>query len=329
MAGLRYVFGPVPSRRLGSSLGIDPIPLKTCNWNCVYCQIGRSRPLTNERKEYEPCDEILTEVRQTLDLDRDVQIDWITFVGSGEPTLHSGLGKMIRQVKTMTSLPIAVITNGALLYLPEVRDELTAADAVLPSLDAGNPTLYRKINRPWPKLTFVRQIEGLIAFRKEYSGKLWVEVMLIQGMNDSEEALREIAIILERVQPDQVHLNVPNRPPVETWVQLPEEKSIQRAKKILGEQAQIVSPPLLDVQVTYSGNLTETIMSVITRHPMKEQELYDLLEQSSPSEVHAALEDMEALGQAQAVERYGVRFWCPASAYFPDEGSPGEFHHRH
>jgi len=327
MAELNYVFGPVPSRRLGSSLGIDPIPLKTCNWNCVYCQLGRSRPLTNVRREYVPCHTILTEVQHTLDLHQPGQIDWVTFVGSGEPTLHSGLGKLIQQVKTMTALPVAVITNGSLLYLPEVRDQLAEADAVLPSLDAGNPRLYRKINRPWPRLTFERLIEGLSAFRREYSGKLWIEVMLIQGLNDTEESLQEIAAILERIQPDQVHLNVPTRPPVETWVRPPNEDAISRAKRILGESAKEMTPPVLEVQVADSENLEETILNIITRHPMKEQELFDLLERWSSNEIRTALEQLAAKREAQVVTRYGIQFWSSRRAYFPVEDLTSQTKH--
>jgi wyosine [tRNA(Phe)-imidazoG37] synthetase (radical SAM superfamily) len=190
---MNYVFGPVPTRRLGQSLGVDPVPLKTCNWNCVYCQLGRTRRLTHERKIFFPPEEIVSQVQHSLDAHQPGDIDWITFVGSGETTLHSDLGLMIRQVKSLSQLPVAVITNGSLLYLPEVRDELSAADAVLPSLDAGNSHLYRKINRPHPESSFERLVEGMTAFQKDYNGKFWVEVMLVQGQNDTEEALREIA----------------------------------------------------------------------------------------------------------------------------------------
>ena len=176
---MKYVFGPVPSRRLGQSLGIDPVPLKTCNWNCVYCQLGRTRPLTNERKNYFPPEDIVAQVQEAMETHKPGEIDWVTFVGSGETTLHAGLGLMIWRVKSLTQLPVAVITNGSLLYLPDVREELAAADAVLPTLDAGNARLYQKINRPHPEITFERIKEGLSAFRKEYQGKLWVEVMLI------------------------------------------------------------------------------------------------------------------------------------------------------
>lgn len=162
---MKYVFGPVPSRRLGQSLGIDPVPLKTCNWNCVYCQLGRSLPLTNERREYVPRENIIVEVEQALASHQPGEIDWVTLIGSGETTLPASIGWLIRQVKSLTPLPVAVITNGSLLYLPEMRLELSPADAVLPSLDAGNARLYRKINRPHPEASFKRLLEGLVAFR--------------------------------------------------------------------------------------------------------------------------------------------------------------------
>jgi len=175
---IKAVFGPVPSRRLGQSLGVDPIPSKTCNWNCVYCQLGRTAPMTNLRKDYLPAEDIVAQVREAVDSHREGEIDWITFVGSGEPTLHAHLGRMIREIKAFTKIPVAVITNGSLLYLPEVREELLAADAVMPTLDAGNAALYRKINRPMGELTFERLVSGLETFRKMYTGRFLPEVML-------------------------------------------------------------------------------------------------------------------------------------------------------
>jgi wyosine [tRNA(Phe)-imidazoG37] synthetase (radical SAM superfamily) len=314
---MSLVFGPVPSRRLGQSLGIDPVPLKTCNWNCVYCQLGRSTPLVNERKNYYVPEAILAEVQAALAAHRPGDIDWITFVGSGEPTLHASLGLLIRQVKTLTDLPIAVITNGSLLYLPEVRQELSAADAVLPTLDAGNAQLYRKINRTWPGLTFERLLDGLIAFRREYRGKLWVEVMLVKGLNDTEEALREIAAVLRRIQPDQTHINLPTRPPAETWVQPPDEAGLARAVAILGDVAQIVHPAEGDFDLSGCDTVVEAIVSIITRHPMREDELARALERWTPGQVEEALQTLANSGQAQVVERHGIRFWSAAGARYP------------
>jgi wyosine [tRNA(Phe)-imidazoG37] synthetase (radical SAM superfamily) len=316
---MKYVFGPVPSRRLGQSLGIDTIPLKTCNWNCVYCQLGRTQPLIDERQEYYPSEEILAEVREALKAHKPGEIDWVTFVGSGEPLLHASMGYLIGQVKGMTELPVAVITNGSLLYLPNVRQELAAADAVLPTLDAGTAKLYHKINRPHPELTFERLVEGLIAFREEYWGKLWVEVMLVRGLNDTPQALWDIAKVLQSIRPDAVHLNLPTRPPAETWVQPPTEESLMQAIAILGNIAEVVHPAEGSFDLSGYDNPIDAVIGIITRHPMRQEELKRTLERWSPGQARQVLVDLEASERARVVERFGVRFWSAASSHYPDE----------
>ncbi len=316
---MKYVFGPVPSRRLGQSLGIDPVPLKTCNWNCVYCQLGRTRPLTHTRREYAQPAEILAEARQALQENPAGTIDWVTFVGSGEACLISGLGELIRGLKAFTSLPVAVITNGSLLYLPKVRAELCAADAVLPSLDAGTPGLYRRINRPHPQATFQRLVDGLIAFRKEYRRQLWLEVMLVRGLNDTEEALRAIAALLERIRPDQVHLVLPTRPPAEPWVEPPDAEGLMRAQAILGQAARVITPAHGAVVLAPGTDLAESLLNIITRHPLCEDELPEMLGQERAREALAALEELRERKQAQVVERHGLRFWSAAASYYPNQ----------
>jgi wyosine [tRNA(Phe)-imidazoG37] synthetase (radical SAM superfamily) len=316
---MNYVFGPVPSRRLGQSLGIDPIPLKTCNWNCVYCQLGRTRPLTNERKDYITPTEILAEVREALDAHQPGEIDWVTFVGSGEPLLHASIGWMIRQVKSMTDLPVAVITNGSLLYLPDVRRELVAADAVLPSFDAGTADLYRKINRPHPQVPFAQLLNGLTAFREEYWGSLWVEVMLVHGLNNTPQALWDIAAALQGIKPDAVHINLPTRPPVETWVQPPTDESLIQAMAILGNIAEVVHPAEGSFDLSGYDDPIDAIMAIVTRHPMRQGEIERALDRWSLEHVSQALADLKTSGRAQVVERYGVRFWSASHSYYPDE----------
>jgi wyosine [tRNA(Phe)-imidazoG37] synthetase (radical SAM superfamily) len=271
----------------------------------------------------------------------------VTFVGSGEPALHIGLGWLIRKVKELTGtqaqagsehrLPVAVITNGALLYLPELREELALTDAVLPTLDAGNARFYRKINRPHPDITFERLVNGLVAFRKEYRGKLWVEVMLVRGLNDNEEALREIVAVLEQVQPDEVHINLPTRPPAETWVQPPDEEGLMRAMSILGRIAEVVHPAEGSFDLSGYENVVDAVVGIITRHPMRQEELERALAHWAPGQVSEALADLETSGRAQVVERLGTRFWSAAPGHYPGKSwnqktnpnSDKEFTHEH
>jgi wyosine [tRNA(Phe)-imidazoG37] synthetase (radical SAM superfamily) len=315
---MKYVFGPVPSRRLGQSLGIDTIPLKTCNWNCVYCQLGRTVPLTNERREYIPCDLILAQVQEALANHEPGEIDWLTFVGSGEPTLHKGLGKLIDRVKELTYLPVAVITNGSLLYVPQVRQALKTADAVLPSLDAGSAPLYRRINRPHSQTTFERLVNGLILFRREYTGKLWIEVMLVRGLNDSDQALADIAALLRRIQPDEVHINLPTRPPAETWVQPADEETLLKALVIFSDVARVIHPSEGAFDLGCCDSVLEAILAIITRHPMRQDQLQEALDRWAPGQAESVLAELEASGRAQVVERLGSRFWSAGQSHYPD-----------
>ena len=316
---MQYVFGPVPSRRLGQSLGVDTIPLKTCNWNCVYCQLGRTQPLTNEWRAYFPIENILAQVEEALNNQAPGEIDWVTFVGSGEPTLHNEIGLLISRVKELTDLPVAVITNGSLLYLPQVRQALKTADAVLPSLDAGSAQLYRKINRPHPEVTFARLVNGLIAFRRQYTGKLWIEVMLIQGLNDSDEALDDIAGLLNRIRPDEVHINLPTRPPAETWVQPADEEALLRALVKFSDTARVVHPAEGAFDLSSSDSVLEAILEIITRHPMRQDQLEGALAQWAPDQAESILAELQASGRAQVIERLGSRFWSADQSHYPDK----------
>lgn len=318
---LKHVFGPVPSRRLGRSLGVDPIPLKTCNWNCIYCQLGRTRPVVNRRDEYIAPELILEQVAHFLEEHDHADIDWVTFVGSGEPLLHASLGFMIRQVKAISDIPVAVITNGTLLHLPAIRQELITADAVLPSLDTASAELYRKVNRPHASIPFELHLQGLIDFGHEYEGTLWPEVMLIHNINDTEEALTDLASAFLKIEPDCIHLNVPSRPPAETWVQPASEEGILRAMAILGDIAKVVHPTEGKYERGSEHNSLDAILSIIQRHPMREDEIQRTLDHWESENAQQTFDQIAASGQIQIVKRHGVRFWCSINSYYPKDSN--------
>ena len=315
-----YIYGPIPSRRLGQSLGVDLIPLKTCNWNCVYCQLGRTKPLTNERREYVPTNIVMAQIEQALATHEPGEIDFISFVGAGEPTLHSGIGTLIRQVKEHSDIPVAVITNGATLYLPDVRSDLSAADVVMPTINAGNNALYQRIARPHPDVTFARYAEGLVAFRGEFLGKLWIEVMLLKDVNDTEPALRELATVLRAIQPDEVHITLPTRPPSETWIDVPDNEGIMRATAILGDIAHVVHPRAGSFDLSGHESVVDAVIGIITRHPMSQEQLEETLSNWVPEQVEAALAQLAASGEARKVDRLGRSFWTASPSHFPDPG---------
>jgi wyosine [tRNA(Phe)-imidazoG37] synthetase (radical SAM superfamily) len=319
----RYVYGPVPSRRLGRSLGVDLVPLKTCTWNCVYCQLGRTAKTTTQRRSYVPVADILAELRSALE--REVAfpgaapLQWVTLAGSGEPTLHSEIGAVIDGIKALTNTPVAVLTNGSLLHLPEVRTALHRADAVLPSLDAGSAHIFRRVNRPHPSLDFDRFLEGLVLFRQRFRGDIWAEVMVIKGLNDDQEAVADISRVLGRVQPDEVHLNIPVRPPAECWVEPPTAERLAEIEQSLGLTArQLVSSPATWNVSVAPGGLPQAVLSVLARHPLADTDIQNLFP-GSPAEIEQSLRDLEADGLAQPVLRFGRRFWAPTGTHYCTE----------
>ena len=213
---MKYIFGPVPSRRLGMSLGVDIVPFKTCTFDCVYCQLGITTSKSLQRQSYVLKDEVLDELQAALRSEAN-RVDFITFSGSGEPTLNSQLGEMIHQIKTFTRVPVAVITNGSLLHREDVRRDLSEADLVVPSLDAINDHVLAEINRPHEDLSTERIIEGLRKFTLEFTGKVWLEIVLVRGMNDDPEELKQLAQLAQDLKVDKIHLNTVARPPAEDF----------------------------------------------------------------------------------------------------------------
>ena len=268
---MKYCYGPVPSRRLGRSLGIDIIPSKTCNYQCIYCQLGKTTHFTNSKIDFFPKEEIMREMEEAITLN-EKKTDYITFVGSGEPTLYKNLADLIRFVKDFTKKPISVITNGSLLFQTEVQKALLLADVILPSLDAGDNREFIKINRPHPDLNFSRIIEGMVDFRKKYEGKFWIEVMLMKDINDGKSSLMKIKENIDLINPDRIDINVPIRPPTEKWVSIPDKKIIPLLKEIFGDYYNMNYPEFGEFDV-YSSNFKKEFLAIIERHPMRQDQI--------------------------------------------------------
>lgn len=234
----KYTFGPVPSRRLGLSLGVDVIPKKLCSLDCVYCEVGVTDKRGLARKEYLPANEILAEVKELIAEYPD--LDHITISGSGEPTLNSKVGDIIRGIKKMTKVPVAVLTNGTLLNLLEVRRDLMDADIVSPSLDAVSADVFKKVDRPNPKLHIDTIIDGIKAFRQEYKGRMWIEILFVKGMNDHDEEVFKMKQVLDEIKPERIHLNTVIRPPAYAAAQPVGEIRLKEIQKILGERSEII-----------------------------------------------------------------------------------------
>lgn len=264
---MKYIFGPVPSRRLGMSLGVDIVPFKTCSLDCIYCQLGVTTVKTLERQSFVPKDEVLDELRKFLS-DENRKIDFITFSGSGEPTLNSDIGYMIRQVKTFTNIPVSVLTNGSLLYRDDLRKDLMEADMVAPSMDAVTDDTLMKINRPCVGLSAKLLIEGLEKFSQEYKGKIWLEIMLIKGINDHPEELKQMAALTRRLNLDKIHLNTVVRPPAENFAKALTAEEMQKIADMFDDRAEIIVD--FDKMVsnkTYKGDVEVEIMSLLNRRP--------------------------------------------------------------
>ena len=234
---MRYVFGPVPSRRLGRSLGVDLVPFKTCSYDCIYCQLGVTTNKTVERREWVPLEDVVAELREKLES----RPDYITLAGSGEPTLYSRLGELIERIREMSDTPIAVLTNGSLLWREEVRRDLLGASLVVPSLDAGTAASWEAVNRPHAGVSFDQMVEGLIAFRKEFHGDYHLEVFLTDGFTANEDEVRAIAEIIARIEPDRVQVNTVTRPPAEGYAGRVERARLEELAAMLHPEAEVIA----------------------------------------------------------------------------------------
>jgi wyosine [tRNA(Phe)-imidazoG37] synthetase (radical SAM superfamily) len=280
---VKYIFGPVPSRRLGISLGVDLVPFKTCTFNCIYCQLERTTNQTLKRKEYIKAKNILSELQAWFIRENSRKKNsrkfalpnYITLSGSGEPTLNSKIGEIISGIKKMTSIPVAVLTNGSLLYRKEVRDSLKEADLVVPSLDAASAKTFKKINRPVKSLGMEKIIKGLMDFRKEYRKKIWLEIMLVKGINDKKEEIKELKKIIAKIKPDKVQLNTIARPPCEKFAKALSNKELERIKNLLGPPTEVIVDFERRALPSKMKDVKKGIMTMLKRRPATVKDLAD------------------------------------------------------
>lgn len=301
------VFGPVFSCRLGKSLGVDLVPFKTCTYDCIYCQLGRTTRKTLERQAFFPVAAVLREVEAKLAAGPPP--DYITLSGSGEPTLYSEIEAVIAGLKKMTRIPVAVLTNGSLLYQAEVRQALLRADVVLPSLDAGDADLFNYVNRPHPALNFHQMVEGLIRFREEYRGALWLEVFLLGGVTAIESEVRKLAGWIAKIKPDKIQVNTVTRPPAEDFALAVPADELLRLAPRLGEKTEVIAP-VPKVTAASAWNREEEFLNVLRWHPVTLEEIAAGLG-IHPAEAAKRVQELLATGKIKSQKQVGIIYYLP------------------
>jgi wyosine [tRNA(Phe)-imidazoG37] synthetase (radical SAM superfamily) len=297
----KYLFGPVPSRRLGMSLGVDLVPKKVCSLDCVYCEVGHTTKLTTERLEYIPYGKVVAELKDYFK--NNPNPDYITFSGSGEPTLNSRIGEVLHFIKQeKPEIPVAVLTNGTLLYDKDVRKELLPADVILPSFDAAREGTLQKINRPAPEFTIEKYIQGLIDFRKEYPGQIWLEVFIIPGYNDKVEDLIALKDVFGQIKPDEIQLNTLDRPGTVKNIGPASHRALQKIIdfwELPNVRIIAAAPERKEIQ-SYRKDAETAILGTITRRPCTVDDLVKILGLHI-NEINKYLDVLEADGKIQSV----------------------------
>lgn len=309
----KHLFGPVPSRRLGMSLGIDLIPHKICSLNCVYCECGATMTLTRERNEYVPVGEVYAELKDYFKNNPDP--DYFTFSGAGEPTLHKHIGEVIAFIKELRpGIPVAVLTNGTLFGDPEVRQELMLADVVLPSLDAATDLALRRVNRPPRSFRAGEYVDGLVSFSREFKGEVWLEILVLPGYNDGEENLKALVEAVKKIHPDRIQLNTLDRPGTkEGLLPAPMVQLEEIASSLEGMHVEIIAPPEERSQVkSYRSDVESAILETIIRRPCTLSDLAQILG-LHVNEINKYLGVLEDEGKVETIKQErGVFYQVPA-----------------
>lgn len=302
------VFGPVPSRRLGRSLGVNNIPAKICSYSCVYCQVGLTTKLSIKREEFYPVETIVEEVLDHLEKLKG-GIDYVTYVPDGEPTLDINLGKEVSLLKKNIETPLAIITNGSLLFKEDVRRDLMEFDLVSVKVDAVKEKTWRIVNRPHHSLNIDRILEGISRFAEEYGGTLITETMLIRDLNDDPETITEVADFISKIKPSKAYISIPTRPPTEKWVRGASEEKLVEAYEVFRKM--IGNVELLTgyegAEFTLLGDPIKALLATISVHPLRIDYALKILSDKT-QEPRKIIEDLLNLGEIKIVEYRGIKF---------------------
>jgi len=308
---MSIAFGPVPSRRLGKSLGINNIPDKVCTYACVYCQIGRTLKMEIDRRKFYSPEKICEEVRKKVmeAEEKDVRIDYITFVPDGEPTLDINIGVEIEMLKEL-KIPLAMITNSSLIWRKDVREELLALDFISFKIDAVSENLWKKIDRPHKKLKLEKILKGMLEFRDDFKGKLVTETMLIDSIDYSKE-LEKIAEFMKQLEPEVAYIAIPTRPPWEKWVRPAKEEEVIRAYYIFSSS---LGKKHVEYLIGYegnafvsTGNFEKDILSITAVHPMRQEAVKEMLKKADKD--WKIVEKLITEGKLMELEYQGEKFY--------------------
>jgi wyosine [tRNA(Phe)-imidazoG37] synthetase (radical SAM superfamily) len=316
-----HIYGPVPSRRLDFSLGVDILPYKTCSFDCVYCQLGRTGRKSGRRGRYFSTRDILRQIKEAIY--KNQRINHITFSGSGEPTLHTEIGNLIRKIKKMTDIPVVVLTNSSLLTRKPVRRALMAADIVVPSLDAATAASFRRVNRPLPSVQVEDIIRALALFRREFKGRIWLEVMLVKGINDSPSDIEALKKAVARIRPDKVQLNTVVRPPAEKWAQPLSQGALNKIKRELGGRTEVVVDFRRRARSPAISDIREAILAMAERRPVTLEDIISSLGKKE-IEVRPHLETLLRWQRISGQKHGGAVYYAPPQPSQEKKQSPGQ-----
>jgi wyosine [tRNA(Phe)-imidazoG37] synthetase (radical SAM superfamily) len=301
----RHIFGPVPSRRLGRSLGVDLVALKTCSFNCVFCQVGRTPRTTCRRAEYVPVDDVIEEVGDWLNAGGNADV--ITLSGSGEPTLHTRFGEVLSQIRSLTAIPTVLLTNSSLLHLREVREGAGHASIVKASLSAWDPASFVAVNRPDAGVRFEDVVGGLQQFRAGFSGDLWLEVFALSGVNTDEDGMRRIAEIACGIRPDRIHLNTVVRPPAEASALPVSLAALERLAGLFTPRAEVIATFKPNSELEWRAT-EQDVLGLLTRRPCSVDDVAGSFDRSREDALRT-IERLLSAGKIEVERRGGAEYY--------------------